>query len=173
MQVELGYGQLCESSLCLRVRGLRLTYVKVDKSGVKCTAGGGTTVLESHGWVYGPGGQGVFSDPSLGPVLYYHYGKLLCYNTINGKDIDNSQWIPASATPTARSSLESTRSASRVDGRLYDRPSCSTGKAGSTFLRLRRLYTSLLYTYLQILGLAPHLSVSFVDIQSVVASPKV
>ncbi|KAF2794766.1 glycoside hydrolase family 43 protein [Melanomma pulvis-pyrius CBS 109.77] len=45
----------------------------VDKSGVKCTAGGGTTVLESHGWVYGPGGQGVFSDPSLGPVLYYHY----------------------------------------------------------------------------------------------------
>ncbi|KAH7120015.1 endo-alpha-1,5-arabinanase precursor [Dendryphion nanum] len=45
----------------------------VDKSGVKCTAGGGTTVLESHGNVYGPGGQGVFNDPSLGPVLYYHY----------------------------------------------------------------------------------------------------
>lgn len=45
----------------------------VDKNGVKCTSGGGTTVLESHGNIYGPGGQGVFNDPSLGPVLYYHY----------------------------------------------------------------------------------------------------
>ncbi|KAF2009307.1 glycoside hydrolase family 43 protein [Aaosphaeria arxii CBS 175.79] len=45
----------------------------VDKSGKKCTEGGGTTVLESHGSIYGPGGQGVFNDPSLGPVLYYHY----------------------------------------------------------------------------------------------------
>ncbi|KAL1613091.1 hypothetical protein SLS60_001323 [Paraconiothyrium brasiliense] len=45
----------------------------VDKSGVACTNGGGTTVLESHGWVYGPGGQGVYYDPTLGPVLYYHY----------------------------------------------------------------------------------------------------
>ncbi|KAF2728650.1 putative arabinan endo-1,5-alpha-L-arabinosidase A [Polyplosphaeria fusca] len=45
----------------------------VDQKGTACTAGGGTTVLESHDWVYGPGGQGVFSDPSLGPVLYYHY----------------------------------------------------------------------------------------------------
>ncbi|KAF1958898.1 endo-1,5-alpha-L-arabinosidase [Byssothecium circinans] len=31
----------------------------VDKGGVSCRSGGGTT--------------GVFSDPSLGPVLYYHY----------------------------------------------------------------------------------------------------
>ncbi|KAH8711904.1 glycosyl hydrolase [Phaeosphaeriaceae sp. PMI808] len=45
----------------------------VDKAGKKCTEGGGTTVLESHNWVYGPGGQGVYYDPSLGPVLYYHY----------------------------------------------------------------------------------------------------
>lgn len=45
----------------------------VDKAGVKCSEGGGTTVLESHGWVYGPGGQGVYYDPSAGPVLYYHY----------------------------------------------------------------------------------------------------
>lgn len=45
----------------------------VDTAGVKCTEGGGTTVLESHGWVYGPGGQGVYYDPDLGPVLYYHY----------------------------------------------------------------------------------------------------
>ncbi|KAL2825036.1 glycosyl hydrolase [Aspergillus cavernicola] len=45
----------------------------VDASGVACTAGGGTIVLESHDNVYGPGGQGVFTDPTLGPVLYYHY----------------------------------------------------------------------------------------------------
>lgn len=45
----------------------------VDKAGKKCTEGGGTTVLESHDWVYGPGGQGVYYDPAMGPVLYYHY----------------------------------------------------------------------------------------------------
>ncbi|KAL4762405.1 arabinan endo-1,5-alpha-L-arabinosidase [Aspergillus foveolatus] len=45
----------------------------VDASGVSCTSGGGTIVLESHDNVYGPGGQGVFTDPTLGPVLYYHY----------------------------------------------------------------------------------------------------
>ena len=45
----------------------------VDKAGVKCTEGGGTTVLESHGFVYGPGGQGVYYDPKEGPLLYYHY----------------------------------------------------------------------------------------------------
>ncbi|KAJ5161376.1 Glycoside hydrolase family 43 [Penicillium capsulatum] len=44
-----------------------------DASGTGCTNGGGTTVLESHGTVYGPGGQGVFTDPTYGPVLYYHY----------------------------------------------------------------------------------------------------
>ncbi|KAJ5815792.1 Glycoside hydrolase family 43 [Penicillium robsamsonii] len=45
----------------------------VDKAGTACISGGGTVVLESHGTVYGPGGQGVYTDPSLGPVLYYHY----------------------------------------------------------------------------------------------------
>ncbi|KAJ5692775.1 CAZyme family GH43 [Penicillium macrosclerotiorum] len=45
----------------------------VDKSGTACTSGGGTVVLESHGTVYGPGGQGVYTDPTYGPVLYYHY----------------------------------------------------------------------------------------------------
>ncbi|KAF7712971.1 Arabinan endo-1,5-alpha-L-arabinanase [Penicillium ucsense] len=45
----------------------------VGKRGVACTNGGGSVVLESHGTVYGPGGQGVFTDSSLGPVLYYHY----------------------------------------------------------------------------------------------------
>jgi arabinan endo-1,5-alpha-L-arabinosidase len=63
---------------------------QVDANGVACTEGGGTVVLESHDNVYGPGGQyvasisllriistnrhrGVYTDPNLGPVLYYHY----------------------------------------------------------------------------------------------------
>ncbi|CAG8973708.1 hypothetical protein HYALB_00006979 [Hymenoscyphus albidus] len=45
----------------------------VDKAGVSCTAGGGTTLLESHGKIYAPGGQGVFQDSKQGLVLYYHY----------------------------------------------------------------------------------------------------
>ncbi|RDW84261.1 arabinan endo-1,5-alpha-L-arabinosidase-2 [Coleophoma cylindrospora] len=45
----------------------------VDKNGKACTAGGGSVLLESHGKVYGPGGQGVFTDSSNGLVLYYHY----------------------------------------------------------------------------------------------------
>ena len=44
-----------------------------DEAGNDCLAGGGTVVLESHSFVYGPGGQGVFDDPKLGPVVYYHY----------------------------------------------------------------------------------------------------
>jgi arabinan endo-1,5-alpha-L-arabinosidase len=45
----------------------------VDQSGVSCTNGGGTLVLPSHGTIYAPGGQGVYNDPSLGWILYYHY----------------------------------------------------------------------------------------------------
>ncbi|KUJ18108.1 putative arabinan endo-1,5-alpha-L-arabinosidase C [Mollisia scopiformis] len=45
----------------------------VDKSGTACLSSGGTILLESHGVVYGPGGQGVLYDSSLGYVLYYHY----------------------------------------------------------------------------------------------------
>ncbi|KAL6235528.1 Arabinan endo-1,5-alpha-L-arabinosidase C [Aspergillus navahoensis] len=46
----------------------------VDKQGRSClTENGGTTILASHGNVYGPGGQGVFEDSSRGWVLYYHY----------------------------------------------------------------------------------------------------
>lgn len=44
-----------------------------DANGSDCLSGGGTVVLESHDFVYGPGGQGVFNDPELGPVVYYHY----------------------------------------------------------------------------------------------------
>jgi arabinan endo-1,5-alpha-L-arabinosidase len=47
----------------------------VDMNGKSCLSGGGTPVLESHGYVYGPGGQGVLADPTYGTVLYYHYGE--------------------------------------------------------------------------------------------------
>jgi arabinan endo-1,5-alpha-L-arabinosidase len=47
----------------------------VDKNGVSTKSGGGTVLLASHGTTYGPGGQGVFTDSSLGLVLYYHYAK--------------------------------------------------------------------------------------------------
>jgi len=40
----------------------------IDKTGQTCKTGGGTVVLESHGYVYGPGGQGVYQDPTYGPV---------------------------------------------------------------------------------------------------------
>ncbi|CAN8097780.1 unnamed protein product [Discula destructiva] len=46
----------------------------VDANGVSCTASGGTTVLASHGVVYGPGGNGMLVDSTYGgAVLYYHY----------------------------------------------------------------------------------------------------
>jgi len=44
-----------------------------DKGGRDCKQGGGTAVLPSHNWLYAPGGQGVYDDKELGPVLYYHY----------------------------------------------------------------------------------------------------
>ncbi|KAK4466381.1 glycosyl hydrolase [Cladorrhinum samala] len=47
----------------------------LDKQGKDCRSGGGTILLESHGWVYGPGGQGVYEDQGGvgGAVLHYHY----------------------------------------------------------------------------------------------------
>lgn len=44
-----------------------------DRNGNACTSSGGSELLASHGTVYGPGGQGVFTDSSKGLVLYYHY----------------------------------------------------------------------------------------------------
>jgi arabinan endo-1,5-alpha-L-arabinosidase len=41
-------------------------------------------VLASHDNVYGPGGQGVIADPSLGSVLYYHYGTPLMRESGDG-----------------------------------------------------------------------------------------
>lgn len=47
---------------------------QVDKNGVSCLSGGGTTVLASSGTRYGPGGQGVLTDNASGNYyLYYHY----------------------------------------------------------------------------------------------------
>lgn len=47
-----------------------------DEDGTSCLEGGGNYVLESHGQVYGPGGQGIIDDPTYGPVMYYRYGML-------------------------------------------------------------------------------------------------
>lgn len=66
------------SGLEYSIRVCRSTSVSgpfVDANGVWCTAGGGTIVLASHDYVYGPGGQGIFVDTTYGgAVLYYHYG---------------------------------------------------------------------------------------------------
>lgn len=35
--------------------------------------GGGSRVYGSHGIVYGPGGQGVFTDDDGQDIIYYHY----------------------------------------------------------------------------------------------------
>jgi len=48
----------------------------VDRGGLDLTAGGGTILMSSHGNIYGPGGQSVFTDTVSGvptPTLVYHY----------------------------------------------------------------------------------------------------
>jgi arabinan endo-1,5-alpha-L-arabinosidase len=55
-----------------------------DKNGKSCRNGGGTVVLPSHSNVYAPGGQGVYRDPTLGPILYYHYGKKFAFGPFSG-----------------------------------------------------------------------------------------
>lgn len=49
----------------------------VDKNGASCTSGGGTVVLESHGFVYGAGHQGVYDDPEHGPVSHHFLSALV------------------------------------------------------------------------------------------------
>jgi arabinan endo-1,5-alpha-L-arabinosidase len=44
----------------------------VDRNGIDLVDGGGETVFGSHGWVYGPGGQGVLTEGHR-DYLYYHY----------------------------------------------------------------------------------------------------
>ncbi|KAA8566680.1 hypothetical protein MFRU_044g00170 [Monilinia fructicola] len=53
-------------------RSIAATGGFVDKNGKACKDSGGSTLLASHGNVYGPGGQGVYLS-SNGPILYYHY----------------------------------------------------------------------------------------------------
>ncbi|KAI9149118.1 arabinan endo-1,5-alpha-L-arabinosidase A-like protein [Paramyrothecium foliicola] len=46
----------------------------LDRDGRDCRSeNGGTLVLASHGYVFGPGHQGILADPKHGTVLYYHY----------------------------------------------------------------------------------------------------
>ncbi|CAK5270201.1 unnamed protein product, partial [Mycena citricolor] len=58
----------------------------VDKAGVDLMKGGGTLVLQTHGGVFGPGGQDIYHDVD-GPVLVYHYytsaGTLLGINLLD------------------------------------------------------------------------------------------
>ncbi|RPA97621.1 endo-1,5-alpha-L-arabinosidase [Choiromyces venosus 120613-1] len=44
----------------------------VDRAGVDLLVGGGDVVFGSHGWVYGPGGQGVLGGGDR-DVLYHHH----------------------------------------------------------------------------------------------------
>jgi len=48
----------------------------LDRGGLDLRNGGGTILMSSHGNVYGPGGQSVFTDMVSGvatPTLVYHY----------------------------------------------------------------------------------------------------
>lgn len=67
-------------------RGSSATGPFVDQKGTSCASGGGTIVLQSHGTVYGPGGQGVWADGNTW-YLYYHY-----MDTNIGKGDGDVQW---------------------------------------------------------------------------------
>jgi arabinan endo-1,5-alpha-L-arabinosidase len=57
-------------------RSTSVTGPYVDRGGLDLTAGGGTILMSSHGNIYGPGGQSVFTDMVNGvatPTLVYHY----------------------------------------------------------------------------------------------------
>jgi beta-xylosidase len=88
-----------------------------DRDGTSCTNGGGTTVLESHDNIYGPGGQGVFADSAVGTVLYYHYGEW--------DRVEEGERVTANAV--------STQSTPRLGMRMGTRSlvgMCSTGRVG-------------------------------------------
>ena len=93
----------------------------VDQSGKSCRDGGGTVVLASHDWLYGPGGQGVYDDPTLGPVRMFlrrpinRVWKLIWL--IRSSTTITS--IPGSAMPMARSASGGTRSTFQAAGRSF------------------------------------------------------
>jgi arabinan endo-1,5-alpha-L-arabinosidase len=72
----VSFGYCCRgtsSTYNIRVgRSSNPTGPYVDRNGVAMTAGGGTQILGTHGYVMGPGGQTVIHD-SDGDVLVYHY----------------------------------------------------------------------------------------------------
>lgn len=62
-----------------KVRACRSSSIEgpyTDENGTSCLDGGGNYVLESHDLVYGPGGQGIYDDPTYGLIMYYRYGKI-------------------------------------------------------------------------------------------------
>ncbi|ETS82480.1 hypothetical protein PFICI_04356 [Pestalotiopsis fici W106-1] len=65
-------GQEYKIKVC---RSKSVTGPYVGPVGGSCLNGNGLVLLGSHGDVYAPGGQGIFDDPKLGTVIYYHYGK--------------------------------------------------------------------------------------------------
>ncbi|EKG13208.1 Glycoside hydrolase family 43 [Macrophomina phaseolina MS6] len=89
----------------------------VDKSGVSCTNGGGTVVLESHGNIYGKSAQPKATQAKKLTTLPAPVDKV--FTTIPRTDRYSIiiTLIPQSATRMARSSSAGTRSASRVVGR--------------------------------------------------------
>lgn len=96
----------------------------VDQTGTSCTAGGGTTLLSSHDYVYGPGGQGIFDDPTHGTVIYYHYGEWFLFFQESKRrrtDFANflNQRILTLVSRIASINLAGTYLAGRVDGRPF------------------------------------------------------
>lgn len=100
----------------------------VDQDGKSCRSGGGTKVLESHDWVYGPGGQGVYQDPTYGPVSPPLYRpdriRLLMASTVTVPTplfrlYTTTTSILASAMRMDRRSLVGIRSTSRAAGRWF------------------------------------------------------
>lgn len=96
----------------------------VDKDGKSCRSGGGTKVLESHDWVYGPGGQGVYQDPTYGPVGASICNLLLILLSVPAAILTHllrffitTMSIPVLAMRMDRRSLVGTKSTSRVAGR--------------------------------------------------------
>ncbi|KAH8653847.1 putative extracellular endo-1,5-alpha-L-arabinase [Xylariales sp. PMI_506] len=54
-------------------RSSSITGPYAGPAGNLCLDGYGGIILASHDYVYGPGGQGFFSDPTYGDIIYYHY----------------------------------------------------------------------------------------------------
>ncbi|CAE6388905.1 unnamed protein product [Rhizoctonia solani] len=70
------WDQCCQgsnSTYHIRVgRSTSLTGPYTDQDGVELTSNGGTKILATHGYIFGPGGQHIFKD-SDGWVMDYHY----------------------------------------------------------------------------------------------------